>query len=242
MRYYIFDLDGTLACGKHRLHLLPKENLHLTESWIEFNKACVGDAPIKDTIRVMNALYDSGYETEVIILTGRSDDALSETVEWLLNNNCKYDRLIMRSKTDNRPDTVIKEEFLRSLGLENITACWDDSVKVIRHFRSLGLTVYQVCEYEEDPNRVDLQSHGEDKPEPTHKLYRAIDSLDGNLSYFLFKEFANGTKFYSVMSAARFVDDLEASDYFKDLGAVWTDNHKESRFGDMQEPVLIAEW
>lgn len=91
-----------------------------------------------------------------------------------------------------------------------------------------------------------MKFNGEDKPKEqqivTHKLYRAIDSLDGNLSYFLFKEFANGTKFYSVMSATRFVDDLEASDYFKDLGAVWTDNHKESRFGDMQEPILIAEW
>lgn len=166
MRYYLFDLDGTLADGTHRLHLLPKQDLHLTESWIEFNKACINDAPIRSTIDVMNMIYDACEKVDegdqVIILTGRSDDAERETIEWLDDMGCKYHRLEMRSKADNRPDTVIKEEFLRGLGLENIVACWDDSVKVIRHFRSLGLTVYQVCEYE-DANRVDLQSHGEVK-------------------------------------------------------------------------------
>ncbi|QVW27704.1 polynucleotide kinase/phosphatase [Hafnia phage Pocis76] len=252
MRYYIFDLDGTLADGTHRLHLLPKHDLHLTESWIEFNRACVNDAPIKDTIRVMNAIYDACEAADegdqVIILTGRSDDANRETIEWLYDMGCKYHRLEMRGKTDNRPDTTIKEEFLRGLGLENIVACWDDSVKVIRHFRSLGLTVYQVCEYEPDPSRVDLQSHGEDeeevKPagEPVYKLYKAIDAIDSNLSYFLFKEFENGTRFYSVMSASRFNDDLEAIEYFKKLGAVWLDKYNLSRRFDMEEPIFIAEW
>lgn len=166
MRYYIFDLDGTLADGTHRLHLLPKNDLHITESWIEFNKACIHDAPIRSTIDVMNMIYDACEKADegdqVIVLTGRSDDADRESIEWLGDMGCKYHRLVMRNKADNRPDTTIKEEFLRSIGLENIVACWDDSVKVIRHFRSLGLTVYQVCEYE-DANRVDLQSHGEVK-------------------------------------------------------------------------------
>lgn len=49
----IFDLDGTLSNGNHRLHLLPKKDLHLTESWTAFNMAAGGDAPITDTIRVM---------------------------------------------------------------------------------------------------------------------------------------------------------------------------------------------
>ncbi|WPJ55686.1 hypothetical protein RCIP0095_00036 [Klebsiella phage RCIP0095] len=41
----IFDLDGTLSNGNHRLHLLPKKDLHLTESWTAFNMAAGGDAP-----------------------------------------------------------------------------------------------------------------------------------------------------------------------------------------------------
>lgn len=164
MKHYIFDLDGTLACGKHRLHLLPTKDLHITESWIEFNKACKNDNPIIDTIHLMNDLYNCGVERHrVTILTGRSDDALTETVEWLALNGCMYDDLVMRSKKDNRKDIIIKEEFLRDLGLGNVIACWDDSPEVIKHFRSLGLTTYQVCDHVDIHNRTDLKSHGVEK-------------------------------------------------------------------------------
>lgn len=155
-QYVIMDLDGTLACGKHRLHLLPTENYHITASWIPFNKACPDDAPIWDNIEVCNSLYKSYI---VIILTGRSDDAEKETVEWLAKHGVKYHYLVMRKADDNRKDTVIKEEFLKSLGIENILCAFDDSEAVIRHFRSLGVTTYQVCEYEDC---VSKQSHGSD--------------------------------------------------------------------------------
>lgn len=82
-RVVIFDYDGTLSDGTHRLHLLPTENQHLTESWIPFNSACVWDSPIQDTIDVMNAMYDAGFY--VIILTGRSDHVEYESVRWLKN-------------------------------------------------------------------------------------------------------------------------------------------------------------
>lgn len=158
---FIFDLDGTISCGKNRLHLLPTVDLHLTESWIEFNKACVNDKPIHDTINVMNALFNADHT--VIILTGRSDHVKNETVKWLEDNNAHYSLLEMRRASDNRKDTVIKEEFLRKIGFHNITACWDDSPSVIAHFRSLGLTVYQVCDYGDTSLRTDLKSHGVDK-------------------------------------------------------------------------------
>lgn len=35
----IFDLDGTLADGTHRLHLLPKDNYNETWAWKPFNMA-----------------------------------------------------------------------------------------------------------------------------------------------------------------------------------------------------------
>lgn len=159
-KYVIMDLDGTLACGKHRLHLLPQKDHNLTESWIEFNMACVNDAPIKDTIEICNSLQKDYI---VIILTGRSDHAGDETKTWLEINRVNYDELVMRKSTDNRKDTVIKEEFLRTLGLDNILCLFDDSPEVIKHMRSLGLTVYQVCDYGDQEGRHDLKSHGADK-------------------------------------------------------------------------------
>lgn len=158
----IFDLDNTLACLKHRLHLLPKSDLHLTSSWKEFNKACVNDAPIWDTIEVLKAIKASGKT--VIIMTGRSDDAFEETRYWLARVGVLDKALLMmRNKNDSRKDTVIKEGWLRSIGLQNILCCFDDSPSVIAHFRSLGLTVYDVVDHGDISERPDLHSHGVEK-------------------------------------------------------------------------------
>lgn len=160
-RVVIFDLDGTLSDGTHRLHLLPTIDLHLTESWIEFNRAAKDDLPFSNNIAVCNAMFDAGYL--VIILTGRSDEVEAETRAWLSENGVSFDWLIMRRSSDNRKDTVIKEEVLRAIGLDLIVACWDDSPNVIAHLRGLGLTVYQVIEYEKMHSH--LQSHGVDELE-----------------------------------------------------------------------------
>lgn len=155
----IIDLDGALSDGTHRLHLLPTKDLHLTESWREFNGAAIGDSPIQNTIDVVNALWHSGMG--VIILTGRSDEVETDTMIWLDRYKVKYDYMIMRRASDNRKDTVIKEEALRAIGLDNIVCAFDDSPNVIKHFRSLGITTYQVTEY--DKPHSHLQSHGVDE-------------------------------------------------------------------------------
>lgn len=152
----VCDLDGTLSDGSHRLHLLQTENLHLTESWREFNRAAAGDSPIKSTIAVINGLWVSGFA--IVILTGRSDEVRYETCKWLNENGVKFDEIIMRRQEDNRKDTVIKEEALRAIGLDNIVCAFDDSPNVVKHFRSLGITTYQVTEY--DKPHAHLQSHG----------------------------------------------------------------------------------
>lgn len=155
----IVDLDGTLSDGTHRLHLLPTKDLHLTESWTEFNRAAINDSPITNTIEVVNALYLAGMT--VIILTGRSDEVEIDTAVWLDRNQVRYDWLIMRRHDDNRKDTIIKEEALRAIGLRHIVCAFDDSPNVIKHFRSLGITTYQVTEYDEP--HAHLQSHGVEK-------------------------------------------------------------------------------
>ncbi|EIF8777982.1 hypothetical protein H1Y97_004905 [Escherichia coli] len=169
----VCDLDGTLSDGSHRLHLLPTENLHLTESWSEFNRAAAGDSPIKSTIAVINGLWVSGFA--IVILTGRSDEVRYETCKWLNENGVKFDEIIMRRQEDNRKDTVIKEEALRAIGLDNIVCAFDDSPNVVKHFRSLGITTYQVTEY--DKPRAHIQSHGVESIKIT-KRARFVGSKD----------------------------------------------------------------
>lgn len=155
----IMDLDGTLADGRHRLHLLPTKDYNLTESWTEFNLAAIDDTPLWDNIHVCNALALGGYK--VIVLTGRSDVARDITLKWLVQHGVLFDDLVMRKQTDNRKDVQIKEEYLRSIGLDNILCAFDDLPHVAYHMRGLGLTCHLVTHYEE--LRTDLISHGDDK-------------------------------------------------------------------------------
>lgn len=159
-RVAIFDFDGTLSDGSGRLHLLPTKDLHLTESWSEFNRAAIFDNPIQSTIDVMNSMFAAGYH--VIILTGRSDEVRYSSELWLKHHGARYDYLVMRPHTDNRKDTVMKEEAVRAIGIDNILAAWDDSPQIIPLFRSLGITTYAVVDYG-DKIHDHLKSHGVDE-------------------------------------------------------------------------------
>lgn len=144
----VFDLDGTLRDGTHRLHLLPTENLDRTESWNEFNLACGDDTPIADNIALLDMLCGSDTENLILILTSCCDVARQITLDWLLDNHIYFDGLIMRPADDHRSDTEFKEAKLREIGLENIVCCFDDNPRVVRHIRSLGLTCHEVRHYE----------------------------------------------------------------------------------------------
>ena len=158
----IFDLDGTLADGRHRLHALPKVDPHLPRSWDEFNKLAIDDKPIQDNIDVCNAMTRAGHR--VIIVTGRNEIVREDTVTWLQQKGVRFDQLIMRSLDDDRKDIHTKEEVVKRIGVENILCAFDDLPHVVKHFRSLGITTHQVTEHE-DTGRVDLQSHGRDENE-----------------------------------------------------------------------------
>lgn len=144
----IWDLDGTLADGRHRLHLLPsKENRNHTSGWLAFNQASKFDTPFTDNIQLMNAMASFGYVN--IILTGRSDHVIDDTQKWLLEHGCQYRKLVMRSKDDHRKDTDFKEAALKEIGLHRILCAFDDLEHVAKHFRGMGITCHLVTHYDE---------------------------------------------------------------------------------------------
>ena len=153
---YIWDLDGTLADGRHRLHLLPKaEDSGHTYSWDEFNLAAGGDFPFLDNIQLMNELYQMGRK--IIILTGRSDVAKHVTEKWLWEYGCNYNQLIMRPREDHRKDVDFKQEKLLGIGKHKIIACFDDLEHVAKHIRGMGITCHLVTHYDEI--RLDTSNH-----------------------------------------------------------------------------------
>ncbi len=141
----VFDLDGTLRDGAHRMHLVPKENLDRTESWNEFNLACGGDTPIEDNLALMRCLYRNYY---IIVLTSCCDVAQSISRRWLQQHGGYHSELIMRPADDHRSDVDFKEAKLREIGLERIVCCFEDNFRVAKHIRSLGLTCHVVRHYD----------------------------------------------------------------------------------------------
>lgn len=156
---YFVDLDFTITDPTHRLAKMPTENLDKVESWIEYNKACGGDSPIYDVIRVINALSDNGHL--IYILTGRSSHAYIETVEWLIANDVCFDKIFMRGRNDSRKDYHIKLEVIKSFDKDEVVGVFEDNPEVIKVLRENGYRVFDVGNHK-DMTRADIANHGHD--------------------------------------------------------------------------------
>ncbi len=99
---YVFDMDGTLALVDHRRDLLQGDR----PDWHSFNKASLLDPPSEAVASVLRALFTAGFE--IWIVSGRSDIAELETRGWLAKHAVPFHRLLMRSKSDNRADDVVR--------------------------------------------------------------------------------------------------------------------------------------
>lgn len=139
---YLFDLDGTLADCRHRLHLIPHD-------WPAFHATCVYDKPIVSNISTMLALLMAGYE--VWIVSGRNESARRQTMLWLRTHTCvnfPEHHVMMRPNGDYRPDDEVKQDVLDNMLDEDrarIVAVFDDRQRVVDMWRRNGITCYQVA-------------------------------------------------------------------------------------------------
>lgn len=135
----IFDLDGTLALIEHRKHFIEGQ----VKDWKAFNEACDKDEPNFPVIAILNSLKMNFYK--IYILTGRSDEVRQKTIDWLENYDCLYDELIMRPKEDFTPDHILKEVWIREIGIHDIAMAFDDRDSVVKMIRSLDIPCMQVA-------------------------------------------------------------------------------------------------
>ena len=142
----VFDIDGTLADCRHRLHHLPNYD----KFFAEMDK----DTPIGSTVILARMLSDYAY-TKVLFVTGRPETYRSETESWL-KNRCGFSplppwRIYMRKTGDHRPDHVINDEIRQEIEKTyNILLVIDDRPKVVAMWRRAGYTCLQ-NEYTEIP-------------------------------------------------------------------------------------------
>lgn len=135
---FLVDVDGTLAERVHDGATQPVRG--------PFDEARVGeDALIPHVKDTVVALKNHGYK--IIIMSGRTDACMSETIEWLGRHEIPFDDIHMRKSGDQRKDSVVKEELLLTNVAPNywVVAALDDRQQVVDHYRQvLHLPVYQV--------------------------------------------------------------------------------------------------
>jgi hypothetical protein len=139
---FIFDLDGTLANGEHRVHFIRN---HEVKDWDSYFLACTEDTPILHVVRLARILYGT---CPVIIVTGRSRMVEEQTRAWLWRYTVPHSDLYMREERDYRNDDVLKVEMLaqiRADGWRPIMA-FEDRTRVVRAYRAAGLPCAQVAE------------------------------------------------------------------------------------------------
>ncbi len=95
----VFDVDGTLADVRHRLHHIARR----PKDWDAFFTAARDDPPLETGVALAR---ESARACEVVYVTGRPERCRADTLEWLRCHDVPDGRLTMRRSGDRRPARV----------------------------------------------------------------------------------------------------------------------------------------
>lgn len=149
MAYFIFDLDGTVICSKHRQNTKPDGSLDL-DHWME---NCTREKILDDRLlplsRSMRALYAIGHT--IVICTART------WTQWdmlYLNlNGLPYHELLHRMQHpewetvgDGKLKVDLLTDYFKAQGFNSVAEArpimWDDNLKVIEALSAIGVHMY----------------------------------------------------------------------------------------------------
>jgi phosphoglycolate phosphatase-like HAD superfamily hydrolase len=133
----IFDIDGTLADVSERVHHINKK----PKNWDAFTAGMAQDKAIHSMVRLCNILHAAGLR--IILCSGRHEKNRLETMEWLARQGVQYHELLLRKDEDYRADATVKREILKGLEKDKILFVVEDRSRVVKMWRSEGLTCLQ---------------------------------------------------------------------------------------------------
>ncbi|WP_089009814.1 phosphatase domain-containing protein [Micromonospora viridifaciens] len=129
----LVDIDGTVALNVSRS---PYDMTRVGE-----------DVPNEAVIAAVRAMHAAGHG--VVFCSGRDATARPATEAWLDRHvKVPYLALHLRAVGDHRKDAVVKQEIYEREIRDRyrVVGVFDDRQQVVRMWRSLGLTVFQVAE------------------------------------------------------------------------------------------------
>lgn len=129
----LVDIDGTVALMGHRSPY----------AWDRVG----ADEPNPAVITAVRAMHAAGHA--IVFCTGRDEACRAETEAWLeLFVDVPYEGLFMRPEGDSRKDSIVKREIFDREVKDRwrVVGVFDDRQQVVRMWRQLGLTVFQVAE------------------------------------------------------------------------------------------------
>ena len=160
----IFDLDGTLAIIDKRREKSLKPNGKL--DWDKFASPVSimdWDEPNWPVIKMAQLFNHHGFK--IVIFSGRNDRSFHSTSDWLKIHQVPFDLLVMRPdkfKSDSwpiadgnpatkdmrfMPDEILKKKMLDTfVDIDDVFLVVDDRNKVVKMWRDLGITTFQVAE------------------------------------------------------------------------------------------------
>jgi len=130
----VVDIDGTLA-----------KNVSGRKF---YDESRVGEDEYVRHVAMATIAVAEHWEVPIIVVSGRSENCRTETIEWLARHDYPYTDLIMRKAGDYRPDWVVKNEIYDEhiLPYFDVLMAFDDRDQVVRHVRARGVPVAQVAD------------------------------------------------------------------------------------------------
>lgn len=134
----IVDIDGTIARNVSRGHY-------------EYERVSE-DEYIDDVFDTVKLHYDAGYK--LFFITGRKEFSREDTKQFIIKRmpletalpfKLQPD-LLMRGNNDHRPDYEIKYEHFNKIRNFDVRVVFEDRTQVVRMWRKLGLTTFQVAD------------------------------------------------------------------------------------------------
>jgi hypothetical protein len=160
----IFDLDGTLAIIDKRREksLKPNGKMDWDKFFDPLNVLRL-DTSNEPVIKMAQMFHKDGFK--VVIFSGRNDRSFHMTKLWLEQRDVPFDLLVMRPdkfQADSwpiadgnpatkemrfMPDEILKKKMLDTfVDIDDVFLVVDDRNKVVKMWRDLGLSVFQVAD------------------------------------------------------------------------------------------------